>query len=373
MKSKEKKTNNFIVTKSNNLIEAHYNLSAIEQKIILYFVSKIQKDDDEFKKITIPVIEFCKLLGYSENSRPNYKYLATITKKLLSKVVEINVDGKLRQFQWVSFVEYNTGEGTITLEFHREMKPFLLKLKKEFTSYRLKNIMTLNSLYSIRLYEILKKWQPIGKIDIKLSDLRKMVGATDKYLEYSNFKKKVLNIAKKELQKNTDLTFEFEELKEGKKVIGIRFLIKNGSSFLPQLPEENSHDQAFYKEIKTILKNYGLLDFDEHIIERWLALGDKYWKEKKYEYIMSITKNCLETPGIENPIGYITYMVKNGHINIQNNKKAIRNEKVPDWLDEHKSLEAEKLSHAQKELTSKEAEALKKDLEKRLEKYKKIK
>ncbi|WP_236620436.1 replication initiation protein [Geobacillus thermopakistaniensis] len=57
------------------------------------------------------------------------------------------------------------------------------------------------------MYELLKRWQYMGEVVIRLDDLRMMVGAGDKYSEYHNFKKRVLNPAKKEIKESRKSSF----------------------------------------------------------------------------------------------------------------------------------------------------------------------
>ncbi|WP_164071269.1 replication initiation protein, partial [Aliarcobacter cryaerophilus] len=57
---------------------------------------------------------------------------------------------------------------------------------------------------------------------------------------YDNFKRKVLNIAEKELIQHTDIFFEYEEIKTGKKVTGISFriLINRDNTVSKELSEQ---------------------------------------------------------------------------------------------------------------------------------------
>ncbi len=60
---------------------------------------------------------------------------------------------------------------------------------------------------------------------IHLNELKEILGVTDKYPLYANFKQRLLKKAKKDLSKNTDIDFEFEEIKSGRAVEKIKFLI----------------------------------------------------------------------------------------------------------------------------------------------------
>ncbi|MRI66138.1 replication initiation protein [Gracilibacillus thailandensis] len=339
---------NFVVTKSNKLIQANYKLSVVEQKIVLFLVSKIRKEDEDFKTYTLSVKEFCDLLGYK--GTPKYSELRMITKKLLSKVLEIWEDDKLKQMGWISYVEYNQSEGSISLSFDPRLKPYLLQLKKEFTSYKLKNVMQLKSSYSIRLYEILKQWQTVKKTEIPLEKLRKLLGVENKYNEYHNFKKRVLKIAMKEINQNTDITFDFEEIKKGRKVVSLRFYIKTET--VPNVPEEPPKEpieeqteedrwfESLFIEIQNLLKDYNIKDeMTETTLRRWVSQAENHWGEgtTKFVKIRNLFKKSLENKEIDNPIGFVTYMIKNGKEDISrssgnSNQKDI----LPSWWEKYK-------------------------------------
>ena len=220
---------NYIVTKSNNLITSNYNLSVQEQKIILTLASMVQPEDKEFKPYIFKISEFMKIIGV--DTKTKYSEIPKITKELMQKVFEIKRGNKLIQLAWLSSVEYEKGTGVVELEFSPKLKPYLLELKGLHTSYKLENILSLKSKYSIRIYEILKSNLFKKHIEIELEDLKRMVGANEKaYNTYANFKSKVVFQAKKEIKKLTDLSFEFEEIKTGRKVTSLKFYINTNKT-----------------------------------------------------------------------------------------------------------------------------------------------
>src|SRR6478609_8889061 len=226
------KNHNF-VTKSNRLIEANYKLGAIEQKIILCLASNIQPSDSDFKTYTLPIKEFAGLIGVKGQHK--YSDLKKITKELMQKVFEVRINKKVIQVAWLSYVAYNESEGTIDVRFDPFLRPYLLELKKEFTSYKLENVVKLKSSYAIRIYELLKQYERFQERTFFLSDLRKMLGAEDVYPAYGNFKQRVLLPAQKELMKKTDISFEIEVAKKGRKVEKVKFLIKSAKQ--PKIEE----------------------------------------------------------------------------------------------------------------------------------------
>lgn len=220
---------NFMVTKSNKLIKARGHLSLQEQRIVLTLTSLIQPDDKDLNGYTFNVKEFIEQIGVKNNSI--YARLEDITKTLMSRVIEIREEKRLLQLNWLSSAEYNYGEGTINLQISDKLKPYLLELKEYFTSYKFENVMKLKSNYAIRVYELLKSYQKIGQATFSLDDFRTMVGATTKsYNTYYNVKSRIIDSSKKELHKHTDICFDYEPIKTGRRVTAIRFIIFKNTS-----------------------------------------------------------------------------------------------------------------------------------------------
>src|SRR5690606_9630889 len=134
-------SSNKLVTKSNLLIEANYKLGVVEQKIILCLASNIQPTDSDFKTYILPIKEFSKLIGLK--GTPKYTELRQIMKELMQKAFGVRVDKEVIQVSWLSYVDYNESEGTIEIRFDPVLRPYLLELKREFTSYKLENVVKL--------------------------------------------------------------------------------------------------------------------------------------------------------------------------------------------------------------------------------------
>lgn len=215
---------NYLVTKANTLITSNYDLSLEEQRIILTLASTVQPSDEDFKPYNFKIAEFMELLGVEDKRK--YSKIPKITKDLMQKVLEIRQGDDIIQVAWLSSAHYRKGTGTVELEFSPKLKPFMLGLKKFYTTYRLKNVLELKGKYSIRMYEILKSNEFKKTAEIEVDELRKILKA-DKgsYLVYQNFKNRIILQAQKELKQKTDIYFEFEEIKTGRKVTSLRFYI----------------------------------------------------------------------------------------------------------------------------------------------------
>jgi len=213
-----------IVTQSNQLVEARYNLSLGEQRLILSMIAKIQPDDEDFKPYCISIGELADFLGVARGSA--YHECKKITKSLLSRVLEIQEHGRLLQTGWVSSADYIDGEGYVELCFDPKLKPSLLQLKGKFTSCKLEMLLGFKSQYTMRIYMLLKQHERLKERETELQQLRDTLGiGKDQYKLYAHFKACILEPVQKELKAKADLYFEFEEIKYGRRVGAIRFRI----------------------------------------------------------------------------------------------------------------------------------------------------
>lgn len=220
----------YLVTKSNKLISSNYDLSLQEQKIILTLASMVQPQDTEFQEYKFKIKDFIKMLGIQDQSK--YKGVPQITKDLMKKVFEIREGNDIIQLAWLCGARYKTKEGTVILKFSPDLKPYMLQLREFYTSYRLNNVLSLRSKYSIRLYEILKshEYKKQGYVEIDIEDLKQMIGAnTQAYKIYNNFKNRIILKSQEELGTKTDISFDFQEIKTGRKVTSIKFIIHSNS------------------------------------------------------------------------------------------------------------------------------------------------
>ena len=234
MAKKKKKTlpSSLIVTQANELVESRYNLPLGEQRLVLTMISKIQPEDADFKPYRISVAEFAEFLGVAKDSA--YTECKKITAKLLTRVLNIREEGKLIQIGWMSSAVYVDGSGMVNLSFDPLLKPYLLQLKSNFTSCKLTMLLSFKSQYTMRVYTLLKQYEKLKTREIEIELLRDILGIRkDLHLEYRDFKRHVLEYAKKELAEKADVYFEFEEIKYGRRVGAINFQI-----FTRKLPSE---------------------------------------------------------------------------------------------------------------------------------------
>lgn len=230
----------YLVTKSNDLIMARYDLSLAEQRLIVEVASMVSPGDEEFKDYDVSVADYVRLVDSS--AKNEYQRMKDLADSILKKPLFIKKDnGGFVGLNWFSSIEYKPNDGVLQCHFDEKLKPFLLQLKKKFTSYQLENVLRLKSKYAIRIYEILKSKSKLGTFEIELDELRKLIAIPNSY-RWDDIKKQVLNPAKKAL-KVTDLSFDYEPIKRSRRVHKIKFFITENPQQLLNLGTPNESDQ----------------------------------------------------------------------------------------------------------------------------------
>jgi len=224
------------VYKNKKLNNANFgNFTHNDYQVFLHLVSKIG-GVDEFGKYLQPdklerehiltAIEFSKLFNTDVSNC--YRFLHKACKKLmktsiilekpeLSEVWEINI---------CSTAKYNTKQGTITIQFTDSIMPYLAQVRERFVLYNLKEIANFGSLYTTRLYELIQEFKETGWLLKSVSQLREVFAVGNNLKLYADFKRKTFAHACQEINDNYDMGLRFEEQKEGRKVVAVKFFFK---------------------------------------------------------------------------------------------------------------------------------------------------
>jgi plasmid replication initiation protein len=271
---KEDKKNELIV-QHNHLIEARYHLTLQEKRLMCWLASQVKQTDEDFKEHELPIKEFAKLIDVKGDHL--YKALDTITHKLMQKIITIQ-SLKKRGFTKAALlggVEYYESQGIIKLSFHPYLKPYMLQLKDRFTQISLGDVMGLKSVHAMRIYEVLKQYEYIGNREILLIDLKGYCGIEEKYKKFNDFKKDVLERAKREINNKTDLFIYYEEIKTSRKFTSIKFTIKPNSSYKnTEFQKHKSLEKEYRSEAALIgsLIEYG---FSKGMAKRFLKNNEE--------------------------------------------------------------------------------------------------
>lgn len=275
------------VVKSNQVIEASYQLSAIEQRIVLAAISRIPKNqpiiDDELYPVSVSELQ---LLGVHEKTA--YRDLKEGINRLYERSINLSIDDKSIKMRWVQEIQFFDSKSIIGIRFSKPILPFISNLSREFTKYALSDIAGINSAYAIRIYELLVQYRQIGKREISVDSLRTMLELGKKYPLFADFKKRVIDTAVDQINEYSPLKVTYEQKKTGRKVTHILFSFKEKTKSISHQGTNTTKD--FYKLTDAQINMFGnqLSRLPEL---SYLAVGNE-----SYEALASKIKEMLRDP-----------------------------------------------------------------------------
>ena len=347
--------------KSNELINAMGKGTALSQKLFAIGMQNIHVDETNNVVATIYGTELRKMFKSSSGSL--YEHIEALCDRQVKGatifdwkiLMKDKKNGKIEAHQVVTDASFKNG--TLTLRYNNFLTDKIVNLQKDYTVLSLAETLSLKSVYSLRLYEMLKSafdyQRAVSKtsgeqvFDYMLTELKLELGiitsggskeikselekdypdydrieelaeknGQNKYKEYKIFNRNVLVKAKEELNKKTSLKIDYEPIKNGRKTVGIRFFVDKKISE----PERNEklvqinkyeildelidlmHDTFKLKEIKDIAES---ADYDVARIKN------------AYEYMMNYGST------VEVPVAFMKECIKKEYYN--NSKALVKN------------------------------------------------
>lgn len=224
------------IIKSNRLIETSYKLNSREQFFVIYLISRISQNDKEFREYTMHYSEIEKIINFDGKRRiANKSEVFSLMDKLNSETIMYEKGNIVGKSVWLQHMEHNTDTDEFTFSLSEKLREYLIQLKEHFTKYNISNIVYLNG-SAIRMYEVLKRYQYLGECEITVDKLKFYLGIEDRYTKFYEFKRWVLLPSQKEIEKYTDIRFEFRPgKKDRKKILSLKFTIyENEPHFEPE-------------------------------------------------------------------------------------------------------------------------------------------
>lgn len=222
---------NRLVVKANSLIDASFNLSLVEQRLMLLAITEARELPHLSPETPIEVRAVTYREQYNVDRSESYKQLAEASKQLFNRqfsyIDTYKNDEAVSVSRWVNEVTYVTDKGMVVLYLNRNVISMISRLEEQFTKYHLMQISDLSSQYSVRLYELMVKYINVGNSrKYPIEEIRGLFGiGINEYKSMSDFKKRVLDLAVNELNEKTDITVKYEQFKAGRVITHLLFKI----------------------------------------------------------------------------------------------------------------------------------------------------
>ena len=226
---------NYYVKKDNELTKAQfYDLSVVAYRVILLagtdkFLKQVTENDGV---IRISPLDYHDIFGTGGDTSPSYRVIKEAADELLAAKIRYRAlkrDGEPGTWRgginWVSRAEYNDTLKILEFKFSDEVLPLIYAVQTKFTYYNLRNIAKLNSIHSIRLYELMMLWRKKNVTpSLTIPYMRNWLGVDDnKYVETKDFTKHVIKKSVLEITEKTDIEMKFGAVKEGRSIKAYEF------------------------------------------------------------------------------------------------------------------------------------------------------
>jgi hypothetical protein len=165
-----------------------------------------------------------------------------------------------------------------------------MDLKSGFTSMQLRSLLTCNSKHAKRLYMLSCRWRGRGEVPkMTIDELKVMLGIKgSKYKQFSDFKKGVLDIAKKQINENTDIMFDYRLQKLGKSYNWITILINYRAAKQLEISfDQPIEDQKTYNHLLE-------LGFSMPEASAIAKFGAKDWEINKMKFIDKVQRGKVK-------------------------------------------------------------------------------
>ncbi|MFK4964455.1 RepB family plasmid replication initiator protein [Lactococcus formosensis] len=151
---------------------------------------------------------------------------------------------KFKSIVPIPYVEWTDYHDEVKIEFHREIMPYLINLKKNFTQHALSDLAELNSKYSIILYRWLsmnynqyehysakggrraEQVEAYRNPSISIKELRIMTDTVNDYERFQSLETWILKKPLEEINAHTSFNVTYEKVKKGRSIDSIVFHIE---------------------------------------------------------------------------------------------------------------------------------------------------
>ncbi|KAA5541656.1 replication initiation protein [Adhaeribacter rhizoryzae] len=220
---------NHQVRHHNAITNARHELSAVQLDIYFMLLSKLKPGVTSGTKYNIDVNEMERLVGRQWDEDD----LQEATDDLIEQVFKIEEADGLLYVPLISRAEYLPEQGQIQLSINEPIKPFLVDLRGNFTSFSLVCALRMTAADAKWLYVQFSKWKGFGFVSYEVKELIEILNleypddtSPDQDEYWEQFNENSLEPALRQINEQADLRISYATEKEGKAVKKLNFTIK---------------------------------------------------------------------------------------------------------------------------------------------------
>ncbi len=263
------------VVQANDLIEASYNISIDEMRLISFVASRVDSRKSSIGEVKIYPSEFAEAFGLDRHNM--HRNLINAIKSLANKSVTMPLDDKRNVvLPWIGLGIYDRqpdDASHVIVAFSQYIEPYLFELKERFTAINFEYAAKLTTPFSYRLYQWLYKAKNLNnskqgetiQVVLDIDWMKSQAVLSGSYDRWDVFKDKVIIPAVERINANTDLSVIYEPMKTGRKVTAVRFnyVVETDPTFSkpirPRLARRPKVTKGSHEEGVWMRKNLALL------------------------------------------------------------------------------------------------------------------
>lgn len=268
-----------MITKSNTLIEAGFDLTIAEHDLMTLAINKLHKQGTGGKEVFITAQEFARANGITDSHA--YQVLKSTAQLLHERKLKFNlyVDKHKEQageagavmvvkpthdnyrivkseFHWLQGVGYQDQSGFIYLMFSDPVSFLIERTGEAYTKFDYVKTVDFNGYSTKRIYELVCKWKDLGAIPFMVVDeWKELFGVSGKYANVAEFKRRILNPAIKQINEQGEFKLTLEQQKVGR-------IITHFSIKIETIKKEKAKKSEPLRDINTIDWITGKADID---------------------------------------------------------------------------------------------------------------
>jgi plasmid replication initiation protein len=307
------------IFQANAITSGRYDFTACQLDVLFMLLALLEKDDPIEKTYSIWVKDIEAITG----RKWNYQQLKEATEDMGSRMFSVETEKTFTQLWLFSSIEYQIGQGYFDVNISHKARPYLFDLKDNFTVMQLRSALSCSSKYAKRLYAIACQWRTRGIVSISIGELKEMLFLKDpkgkekeQFTNVYDFKSKVLEIAKRQINEHTDMEFDYEIIN------GRRPHVKKGLDTVKLFIGRKKEMQAaidFHEPLDIQKEAAELAQITSYGIGEVVA--KRIIKSKKIQVFKDVVKDVTEklkqSKGtIKDPTAYLIGALKNNGINV---------------------------------------------------------
>ncbi len=213
------------LTKDNNLIRMHGNMTPLSYKLTNYFLLKAIKEG-RLDNLQITASEMVNVLGIKDNNL--MKVVDAESNKIMKTIIEVKKTDTSAEWEKITLIPHMKYEkGVATAKINPDLVPYINGLTGNFTRTDYEKLNSCSSYPAMRLAEVCNSWANTGFAYYTVEEWRALLGATGhSYDVMSQFRRRVLNPAVKEVNEHMGFLVTPLEVKSGRKTTHIKMFIE---------------------------------------------------------------------------------------------------------------------------------------------------